>query len=160
MAINPVPFASPLAFRPFRGPRPLGHDLLTNQERFVTALLFPSFFSHYFAEGVAKEIESSTSKWARLYLAPMGCVLNACLLPFALIAGAISLVAMIVFMGIRDRINEDFTQESWNRAIRIALFTTFISPIVALTSPFISLGDPTFSLIERAFGGFPEELKI
>lgn len=145
------------AFLPLRyGPLPP----FSRQEKFAISLLFPSLFSDYFCKEVAKEIETVTNKWSRLFLAPLGTTLNLLLLPFTIVASVVSIIAMAIFMGFRDRIAGDFPKEAWNLAIRIALYTTFVSPMIVFSSLFTSLIDPTFSVVDRVFGGFPAGILI
>lgn len=143
-------------FVPYRA----AQAVLTEQEKFSAALVFPSLFANYYCEQIASEVERRLGIASRLYLAPVGAFLNAALLPFTLIASLISVISIVIFTLARYRCTEPLAREAWNRSIHICNYAAVVAPLAMTVSFFTAIIDPTYPVVDRLFGGIPTELKI
>lgn len=141
-------------------PHRAAQAVLTEQEKFSAALVFPPLFSNYYCEQIAGETEKRFGVWTRLYLAPVGAFLNAALLPFTLIASVVSIVAVVIFSLNRLKCVDPLEKEAWNRSIHICKYAAFIAPLTMTISLFTAIIDPTYCVAHKLCGGIPSELKI
>lgn len=139
------------------------HDVkehLSTQEKFSASMVSPTLFSKYFCDQIAKKTESSLGLWSRIYLVPMGIILNALLLPFTLITSVISLLAIPIFAIMRSLVKDQLDREAWNRSLHICTYAAFQAPAAISVSLFTGVFNPSYPVLDKFLGGIPSELKV